>query len=226
MFFSNNINQGQIKEIKSIFNLNIVSKHEKYMGLPSMVGRRKISFFNDTKLRVLSKLTSWQSKFFSCGGKEVLIKAITQAMPRYAMSVFKIPLSICKDIQKDISRFWWGSLEDHKSIHWARQERLCHAKIRGGMGFRDLSSFNQALITKQGWRVMQNPKALVTQVLKARDFKCSSFMEAKLGSKPSFTWRSILWGRQLLHKGLRWRIGNGEQVDVYKSNWILQPKTL
>lgn len=191
-----------------------------------MVGRRKIRFFNDIMLSVLSKLTSWQSKFFSCGGNEVLIKAIAQAMPRYAMSLFKIPLSICKDIKKVISRVWWGSSKDHKSIHWAIWERLCHAKIWGGMGFRDLSSFNQALIVKQGWRVMQNLKALMTHVLNARYFKCSSFMEAKLGSKPSFTWRSILWGRQLLHKGLRWRIGNGEQVDVYKSNWIPQHKTL
>lgn len=73
---------------------------------------------------------------------------------------------------------------------------------------------------------MQNPEALVSQVLKARYFQCSSFMEAKLGSNPSFVWRSILWGRQLLHKGLRWRIDNGEQLCIYKSNWILEPETL
>lgn len=106
-----------MKEIKNIFNLSIVSRHEKYLGLPSMVGRKKISFFNDIKLRVLSKLSSWQSKLFSCEGKEVLIKAIAQVVPAYAMSVFKVSLSICKDIQKAIARFWWGGSEKHKSIH-------------------------------------------------------------------------------------------------------------
>lgn len=120
MFFSSNTDRWQMKEIKSIFNLNVVSKHEKYLGLPSMVGRRKISFFNDIKLRVLSKLTSWQNKFFSCGGNEVLIKVVAQAVPGYAMSVFKMPLSICEDIQKVIARFWWGGSEDHMSIHWVR----------------------------------------------------------------------------------------------------------
>ena len=69
MFFSSGANQSQIEEIKSIFGLNVVSKHEKYLGLPSMVGRSKIIFFNDIKLRVLNKLSSWQSKRFSCGGK-------------------------------------------------------------------------------------------------------------------------------------------------------------
>ena len=93
----------------------MVTKHEKYLGLPSMVGRMKINFFNKIKLRVLSKLSSWQSKNFSCGGKEVLIKVVVQAIAAYAMSVFKIPQGLCEDIEKAISRFWWGSSDTHKS---------------------------------------------------------------------------------------------------------------
>lgn len=102
-----------------------------------MVGRKKISFFNDIKLRVVGKLSSWQHKCFSSGGKEVLIKAVAQAVPAYAMSVFRIPQGLCNDIEKAIAKFWWGSSNKHKGIHWARWERMCHAKIRGGLGFRD-----------------------------------------------------------------------------------------
>lgn len=91
MLFSSSTSQREVEEISSIFELTVVSKHEKYLGLPSMVGRAKISFFNDIKLRVLSKLSSWQSKCFSSGGKEILIKAVAQAVPAFAMSVFKIP---------------------------------------------------------------------------------------------------------------------------------------
>ncbi|KAH9656688.1 reverse transcriptase domain-containing protein [Citrus sinensis] len=87
--------------------LNIVSRHEKYLGLPSMIGRKRSSFFNDIKLKVANKLSSWQHKFFSCGGKEVLIKAAVQAISAYAMSVFKIPGGVCDDIQKMVAKFWW-----------------------------------------------------------------------------------------------------------------------
>ena len=69
MFFSYNTSSNHIEEIKRIFALNVVSKHEKYLGLPSMVGRKKTSFFNDIKLRLLNKLFSWEIKFFSSGGK-------------------------------------------------------------------------------------------------------------------------------------------------------------
>lgn len=91
MFFSNNVQAGLVDNIKRIFQLNVVLKHEKYLCLPSMVGSKKINFFNDIKLRVLNKLWSWQNKFFSSEGKEVLIKTVAQAVPAYTISVFKIP---------------------------------------------------------------------------------------------------------------------------------------
>ena len=185
-----------------------------------MEGIKKIRFFNEIKLRVLSKLLSCQNKRFSSGGKEVLIKAVAQAVPAFAMSVFKIPQGLCDDIERAVARFWWGSLKTQRSIHWTRWEKLCSAKIRGGLGFREFSSFNQALITKQGWRVMHNPESLMAKILKAKYFKHTDFMDAKLGSNPSFVWRSILWGRQLVHEGLRWRVGNGRKISVFGRNWM------
>lgn len=45
---------------------------------------------------------------FSRGGREKLIKAVVQAAPAYAMSVFKLPMGLFEDIQKAIPRFWWN----------------------------------------------------------------------------------------------------------------------
>ncbi|KAL9422440.1 hypothetical protein AB3S75_034668 [Citrus x aurantiifolia] len=80
------------------------------------------------------------------------------------MSVFKILMGLCEDIQKAVAKFWWGSNQEKKSIHWAKWEKMSHAKARGGLGFRDRSSFNQALIAKQGWRIMQFLNSLVARV--------------------------------------------------------------
>lgn len=91
------------------------------------------------------------------------------------------------------------------------------------MGFRDLTCFNQALVAKQGWRVIYCPESLMARVLKARYFKHSNFLQAKLGYSPSFIWKSILWGRQVLHNGMRWKIRDGKQVKIYQSRWISRP---
>ena len=93
------------------------------------------------------------------------------------------------------------------------------------MGFRDFSSFNQALLAKQGWRILQFPNSLVARILQARYFQNKDFLNARLGSKPSFIWRSILWGRQVISKGSRWRVGNGQSILVHKSNWLPRPLT-
>lgn len=45
MFFSGKLQVEQIIAIKNIFQLNMVSKYEKYLGLPSMIERKKMSFF-------------------------------------------------------------------------------------------------------------------------------------------------------------------------------------
>ncbi|KAH9685373.1 reverse transcriptase domain-containing protein [Citrus sinensis] len=234
MFFSDKATSEQISAIKSIFQLKVVPKYEKYLGLPPMLGRNKMSFFKQVKLKVTSKISSWHHKLFSAGGKEILIKAVAQAVPAYAMSVFKLPKGLCVDIQKEIARFWWGTKKDKHGIHWARWDSMSKAKCRGGLGFRDLSSFNQALVAKQGWRLVRYPNSSMARVMKARYYKNYTFWNAKVGSNPSFIWRSILWGSQVIKKGVRWRIGDGKNVLVYKDNWIprlatfqpISPKTL
>lgn len=117
MFFSNKIPEDRVAAIRDIFQLNVVSKYEKYLGLPLMIGRKKMSFFNEVKLRVLSKIAGWQIKMFSSWGKEVLIKAAAQAIIAYAMSVFKLPIGVCEDIQRAIAKFWWGTKEEKHGIH-------------------------------------------------------------------------------------------------------------
>ena len=71
-----------------------------------MVGRNKRNSFNDIKEKVGKKLAGWKEKMLSKAGKEILIKAVTQAIPTYTMSCFKIPNSFCDDFTSMIRNFW------------------------------------------------------------------------------------------------------------------------
>lgn len=70
-----------------------MSKPENYLGLTSMVERKKLTF-NDVKLRVLSKISNWQAKMFSRGGKGMLIKVVPQAILAYVIITFKLPIEL------------------------------------------------------------------------------------------------------------------------------------
>jgi hypothetical protein len=97
---------------------------------------------------------------------------------------------------------------------------MCKSKSNGGLGFRDFECFNQAFLAKQGWHLLVDPDSLCAQVLKARYHKNSSFLDADCPKRASFTWRSIVYGRDLLEAGLIWRVGDGSKIKVWEDNWI------
>ena len=51
-------------------------------------------------------MNGWKEKFISQAGKEVLLKAVVQAIPTYTMSVFQLPKTLCKEISSMMSKFW------------------------------------------------------------------------------------------------------------------------
>ncbi|KAL5835105.1 hypothetical protein ACOSQ3_014694 [Xanthoceras sorbifolium] len=76
------------------------------------------------------------------------------------------------------------------------------------------------MLAKQCWRLISSPNSLAGSVLKATYFPRCGFLDAPLGSSPSFVWKSFLWSRELVALGSRWRIGNGESTFVYRDRWI------
>ena len=98
-------------------------------------------------------------------------------------------------------------------------------KHEGEIRFRDLQLFNKALLAGQGWQLLQHPSSLVFRVLKAKYFPNTSFLEAPIPRNASYIWRSICESRDVLHNGLRWRVGNGEKIKIWKDRWLPSPTT-
>jgi hypothetical protein len=80
-----------------------------------------------------------------------------------------------------------------------------------------------SFLAKQGWHLLVDPNSLCAHVLKARYHKNSSFLDADCPKRASFTWRSIVYGRDLLKAGLIWRIGEGTKIKLWEDNWIPRP---
>jgi hypothetical protein len=98
-------------------------------------------------------------------------------------------------------------------------------KSKGGMGFWDFNCFNKALLTKQCWRLWKSPNSLVSRILREKYYANSSILEAKLGNKPLYAWRSILGACDILKEGLFCKIGDGENTRIWGDKWVPIPIT-
>ena len=147
------------------------------------------------------------------------MKAIAVAMSIFSMNIFRLPKEVCDEINAVLAKFWWGA-GDKKGLHWYSWDRVSVPKREGGLRFKDLEIFNQALLSKQVWRIMQHPHCLMARILKARYFPEEDILNAKLKKKASYAWKSILHGRDLINKGMRYIIGDGTLVNMWTDPWI------
>ena len=92
---------------------------------------------------------------------------------------------------------------------------MTKSKMVGGMGFRDLAMFNDSLLAKQAWRLLHNKTSLFYKVFKDRFFPNTTIMEATDSRIGSYAWKSILIGRDIIQRGSRWRVGNGEKISIW-----------
>ena len=220
LFFSKSTSNDTQLAIKEMLGVPVVHQYEKYLGLPSLVGRNKKESFTYIKQRVWKKIQGWEAKLLSQVGREILIKAVAQALPTYNMACFKLPATLCPEIEMMICRFFWGQKGDNRKVHWVKWQDLCKPKSQGGMGFKNLSLFNDALLAKHTWRLLHDTNPLFYCVFKAKFFPNSTMMEAKIPANASYAWRSIMRGRDVIKRGSRWRIGSGDSIHIWGDNWL------
>ncbi|CAN0875633.1 Transposon TX1 uncharacterized 149 kDa protein [Linum grandiflorum] len=148
VFFSSNTHEMLQEGVRNILGIHEPLDTGRYLGMPSLVGRNKKSIFWYLKERVWQRIQGWSGKpiLKGGGGKEILIKAVAQALLVYYMNVFLLPITLLEEIERMINSYWWGTKgSGGGGIAWMRWERLCVRKDFGGMGFKDLYGFNLAM---------------------------------------------------------------------------------
>jgi hypothetical protein len=106
IFFSANCQDEEKKEVAQVLNIQREALEEKYLGLPTAIGRSTTGPFEKLNTNVQNLVGGWSEKSLSSAAREILIKAVAQAVPIYSMSYFILSKTTCKKITSSISRYW------------------------------------------------------------------------------------------------------------------------
>lgn len=103
---------------------------------------------------------------------------------------------------------------------WVSWDNLTLPRDAGGLGFKEIEIFNDALLAKHTWRLLKNPQSLLGHTLLNKYCRNDNILECTSPNSASHGWRGILAGREIIRKGLGWAIGDGRSVRVWGENWL------
>ncbi|XP_061366310.1 uncharacterized protein LOC133309544 [Gastrolobium bilobum] len=221
VFFSRNVKFGRAKEISDCLGINSTPNLGKYLGVFLNHSRVSKNSFEHILERVKQRMNAWSVKSLSLAGRLKLAKSVLFAMPTYAMQTAWLPKSVCEEIEKHTRGFIWGSSKERRGTHLVKWERMCSNRQCGGVGLRELRTFNQAFIMKVGFGMLANKNSLGARILRNK-YKLEDCLLPNIprNDNASNLWRGISSSWNHILAGTRIMLGNGKQTRFWLDWWV------
>ncbi|KAI5338505.1 hypothetical protein L3X38_017776 [Prunus dulcis] len=106
-------------------------------------------------------------------------------------------------------RFFWSNNFKVPLVAW---KDICLPQTLGGLGVRSTALFNKAAFAKLGWICLTDSSNWQAQIIVKKYLKKESFLVVAKKTSHSSTWKAILEARSVLHRGMRWIVGNSQSI--------------
>ncbi|XP_048609324.1 uncharacterized protein LOC125585043 [Brassica napus] len=158
--FGHKIEESVRQELRDILGIQNLGGMGTYLGLPENLGGSKIQVFGFVQDRLNRRVNGWTFKFFTKGGKEVVIKSVVTALPNHVMSCYRLPKATAKKLTNAVARFWWSPGGSTRGMHWKSWDKV----IRNLVDPQDVKIIESIplsriqRIDRDGWHFTNNGK--------------------------------------------------------------------
>ncbi|KAJ9708505.1 hypothetical protein PVL29_000510 [Vitis rotundifolia] len=192
-----------------------------YLGLPLGAPNKSISVWDGVEEKMRRRLAAWKHQYLSKGGRITLLKSTLANIPVYQMSLFRIPNSVARRLEKLQRDFLWGGGNLERRAHLVNWEMVCRDKEKGGLGIRKLNLLNRALLGKWVWRFACAKEEFWKQVLIAKygqeDFDWRTKKAA--GAFGVGVWKEILKEAGWCWEKMAFKAGKGNKIRFWTDWW-------
>ncbi|KAL9862399.1 putative RNA-directed DNA polymerase [Arabidopsis thaliana] len=223
IFFSENVSRDLGKLISDESGISSTRELGKYLGMPVLQRRINKDTFGDILEKMTTRLAGWKGRFLSLAGRVTLTKAVLSSIPVHTMSTIALPKSTLDGLDKVSRSFLWGSSVTQRKQQLISWKRVCKPRSEGGLGIRKAQDMNKALLSKLGWRLIQDHHSLWARIMRCK-YRVQDVRDGawtKVRSVCSSTWRSVALGmREVVSPGLSWVIGDGLEILFWMDKWL------
>ena len=150
-----------------------------------------------------------------------LLKSTLSSLPTYYLSLFSIPMSVARCIEKMQRNFLWGGLANEHKYHLVNWQQICTPIPNGGLGIRNVAVFNKALLGKWLWRYATEPMSLWRRVVASKYGSqwggwCSNQGRAPHGVS---LWKQIRAGWNGFSPFITFKVGDGSPIKFWHDSW-------
>ena len=126
----------EIEEMTVELGCRVGSLPSQYLGLPLGAPNKTPSVWDGVEEKMRRRLARWKRQYISKGGRITLIRSTLASMPIYHMSLFRMPKSMARRLDKVQRDFLWGGGSMERKAHLIKWEAICEDKSKGGLGLR------------------------------------------------------------------------------------------
>ncbi|EOY25454.1 Uncharacterized protein TCM_026877 [Theobroma cacao] len=179
-----------------------------YLGAPLYKGHKKVILFNDLVAKIEERITGWENKILSPGGRITLLKSVLTSLPIYLFQVLKPPVCVLERINRIFNSFLWGGSAASKKIHWTSWAKISLPVKEGGLDIRSLAEVFEAFSMKLWWR-FRTTDSLWTRFMRMKYCRGQLPMHTQPKLHDSQTWKRMVASSAITEQNMRWRVGQG-----------------
>jgi hypothetical protein len=116
---------ADIENLAAILGCKTSSLSMKYLGLPLGARFKSQAIWDPIVEKMERRPAGWKWMYLSKGGRLALIKSTLSNLPTYFLSLFPIPASVAKCIEKIQRNFLWKGLGEEFKFHLVKWGTIC-----------------------------------------------------------------------------------------------------
>ncbi|KAL0663062.1 hypothetical protein Bca4012_099899 [Brassica carinata] len=193
----------------------------RYLGVPLCTKKVNLQNCEPLLQQIKKRFSSWSAKALSFAGRLLLIKTVIAGVSTFWCSTFILPKACINKINSLCSLFLWKGRSEGNNSARVGWDTVTLTKEQGGLGVKDLHSWNVACILKLIWLLFFRPDSVWVCWFKEVILKgeLSNYWTVRPSNTFSWLVNKLIKARELVYPLLRRRLGNGATTAFWVDNW-------